>query len=371
MKNQGLEQKCFTVNKMFAGIKTKIFKNTFDNFIFSKKQYLKILTHKYTFFDNSGSEILAKLISTLNIENDKNLNVYLPGYFCGQSLKYLRSLNVNIFFYKLSEKLLPDYQYLKELDLKNKIDVLILVHYFGRIRGQADAAKFAKNNKIILIEDCAHIDNPLRHDLWVGDYLIFSPHKHFSIPFVGILFSKKNMNLLNMRYSNKFFWFLKSFLKKFIKYDRKTKWGKIFNKNTSDFEKYSPSIFIQNLAINCIKKQNREKKSFLNNIDLLNKKLSNISGWKPLISFYKKEIPYILPMVCDSKEIAKRRFYLLNKKYKIAMQWPDLPEEIKYENIIFKKEIFDMVDKIIFLKITNNFSNIFESLNLIYLNVEF
>ena len=206
MKNQGLEQKCFTVNKMFASIKTKIFNNIFDYFIFSKKQNLKILTHGYTFFDNSGSEILAKLISTLNIENDKNLNVYLPGYFCGQSLKYLRSLNINIFFYKLSEKLLPDYEYLKELDFKNQIDVLILVHYFGRIRGQADAAKFAKNNQIILIEDCAHVDNPFRHDLWVGDYLIFSPHKHFSIPFVGILFSKKNMNLLTMRYSNKFFW---------------------------------------------------------------------------------------------------------------------------------------------------------------------
>ena len=34
-------------------------------------------------------------------------------------------------------------------------------------------------------------------------------------------------------------------------------------------------------------------------------------------------------MQCDSTQIARRRFFLLNKKNRLVMLWPDLPEEIK------------------------------------------
>ena len=34
-------------------------------------------------------------------------------------------------------------------------------------------------------------------------------------------------------------------------------------------------------------------------------------------------------MLCDSAEIAKRRFDIINRKTQLVMQWPDLPLEIK------------------------------------------
>ena len=43
---------------------------------------------------------------------------------------------------------------------------------------------------------------------------------------------------------------------------------------------------------------------------------------------------YVLGMICDSKEIAKRRFNLLNQNYQLVMQWPDLPLEINQDNEI-------------------------------------
>ena len=33
-------------------------------------------------------------------------------------------------------------------------------------------------------------------------------------------------------------------------------------------------------------------------------------------------------MICDSSEIAKRRFNIINQRSQVVMQWPDLPYEI-------------------------------------------
>ena len=188
----------------------------FKSLLTNKVPNIKIKNYKYNYFGNSGSELLAKLIDNLNSFNKRKLNVYIPGYFCGQSLKYLRLINVNIKFYKLSNDLMPDYEYLELLTYQNKIDILILVHYFGKIRGQEKAINFSKRNNITLIEDCAHIKNPILFNSWVGDFLIFSPHKHFDIPQIGILFSKTKLDIIIKKHTNKYFWFLKKLLKRFI-----------------------------------------------------------------------------------------------------------------------------------------------------------
>ena len=36
-------------------------------------------------------------------------------------------------------------------------------------------------------------------------------------------------------------------------------------------------------------------------------------------------------MLCDSKQTAKRRYQLLNKRTQIVMRWPDLPSELRLD----------------------------------------
>ena len=107
-----------------------------------KEKYYKLSKMKNVYIGNNCSELLYKLIFQIKQKNNTINNIYLPAYFCGQSLRFLRKLNIKINFYKLTDELLPDYQLLKKLSLKNKVDLFILVHYFGRIKGQKEANEY-------------------------------------------------------------------------------------------------------------------------------------------------------------------------------------------------------------------------------------
>ena len=96
---------------------------------------INIKDFKYIYFGNSGSEILAKLVNILVKQSNNNFKIFIPAYFCGQSLKYLRSLNIKLIFYKLTDELIPDYDYLNKFSF-NKHEDAFLLFIFGRIRGQ-------------------------------------------------------------------------------------------------------------------------------------------------------------------------------------------------------------------------------------------
>ena len=51
-------------------------------------------------------------------------------------------------------------------------------------------------------------------------------------------------------------------------------------------------------------------------------------------------------MLCESEEIAKRRFNIINEKSQFVMQWPDLPSEIKNTNV--EDESCLLVDRTLF-----------------------
>ena len=89
-----------------------------------------------------------------------------------------------------------------------------------------------------------------------------------------------------------------------------------------------------------------------------------------MINFTENDCPYLIPMICETKEIASRRFYILNKKYQIVMQWPDIPLELKSLKDI-NKEIYQLVDKVLFFIIPNNQKKIIKVLNSIQNNPRF
>ena len=50
---------------------------------------------------NSGAECLAEICSSIANKKKRKINICLPAYFCGQSLRFLRSIPVNFHFYEL------------------------------------------------------------------------------------------------------------------------------------------------------------------------------------------------------------------------------------------------------------------------------
>ena len=58
-------------------------------------------------------------------------------------------------------------------------------------------------------------------------------------------------------------------------------------------------------------------------------------------------MPYLFGMICDSSLIAQERFNTLNKRYKLVMQWPDLPNEIRDRTDVCEFSC-DLVDRTLF-----------------------
>ena len=275
------------------------------------------------------------------------------------SLNYLRSLNIKLIFYKLTDELIPDYDYLNKFSFNKHEDAFLLVHFFGRIRGQKKAKEFVNSKGIYLIEDCAHVSGFNIPQKWLGDFIFFSPHKHFSIPKIGILFSKEELKMLNNENIFEYSWYLKRLVKRIIFYRRKLQWGRIYNGEISEFKSLIPSSTLQNKALKLIQRNDNLNQDKLN---FIFEKIAKYSGWRPLINFSENDYPYLIPMICESKEIASRRFYLLNKKYQIVMQWPDIPFELKSLKDI-NKEIYQLVDTVLFFIIPNNQKKIIKVLN--------
>jgi selenocysteine lyase/cysteine desulfurase len=287
------------------------------------------------FWTTGGAESLSIIAELISSSRDRVINIYLPAYFCGQSLRFLRSPNIKLCFYELDKGLLPDYSSIISACDINPVDVFVHVHYFGKVAGQESSRDLADKLGAVLIEDCAHVISPFALKVWKGDYLIFSPHKHFPLPKVSFVVSRDGHKMIESRKKDgfPFVWFLKQPFKKILFRKSFTKWGLVWTEITENTNPMDINLLVKRTTMSYLwdfenfnfrRKKNTEK---------LIEKLSEIEGWKPLMDDDHVIAPYILGMICDSEEIAKKRFYALNENFQIVMQWPDLPFEIKDTNL--------------------------------------
>jgi hypothetical protein len=87
-------------------------------------------------WSSGGAEALATICKHVAKSKKREINVYLPGYFCGQSLRYLRSLPIKLCFYPLDAALLPDYSKINASHKDFSVDIFVHVHYFGSPAGR-------------------------------------------------------------------------------------------------------------------------------------------------------------------------------------------------------------------------------------------
>ena len=300
------------------------------------------------YWRSSGAAALAEVCEQAVLQKDRKIGLLLPGYFCGPSLRYLRNIRVNLKFYPLTDDLTPDYSFIKESLVKNKIDIFLLVHYFGRISSQLESRILADENDLILIEDCAHVISPSVSNKWVGDYLIFSPHKHFPLPLISLILAKRNyLNDLNSMSILPIQWFLKQLIKNIYQAIPKAEWKVVWSGIEEKFVSKVPHSLTVGAASNYLSKTDWYAKTRKNNAILLLNSLALTNRWKPLFDLKEIESPYLLAMLCDTADTAKYRYNVLNKDYRIVMQWPYVPMEIQILKKM-KTQNINSVERILF-----------------------
>lgn len=116
------------------------------------------------------------ICSAVANRRNRRVNVWIPQYFCGETLNPLRANSkYNLVFYPITEALNPNYDDLKDLPSP---DVFLFVHYFGLYLDIEKARRFCdEKTDCVLIEDCAHVAAPIAPFGITGDFSLFSPHK--------------------------------------------------------------------------------------------------------------------------------------------------------------------------------------------------
>jgi lipid II:glycine glycyltransferase (peptidoglycan interpeptide bridge formation enzyme) len=119
------------------------------------------------------------------------VKVWVPEYFCEQSLDLLRAVGSDIKYYPIYEDLTPNLTGFKKMKGIDAPDILVGVHYFGKPNKLSAISDFAKINSAWVVEDAVHVLRPIKGVGSIGDFVMYSPHKHLPIRNGSILLVSK------------------------------------------------------------------------------------------------------------------------------------------------------------------------------------
>lgn len=121
-----------------------------------------------------------------------SITVWLPDFFCNESLTPLRNMGAQLRFYPLSEQMSPDSDAMRALAEDRLPDLVVLVHFFGQPALAAAAVVACRSTGAWLIEDAAHGLRPTPGIGEYGDFVLYSPHKYLPIPDGAVLVVREN-----------------------------------------------------------------------------------------------------------------------------------------------------------------------------------
>ena len=276
----------------------------------------------------SGAGILSSICEK-HKNRDGNITIMLPFYFCGQSLRHLRSMKATLVFYGLDEELTPNFKDIEEV-LNNVVPTIFLhVHYFGRVLEQDKVRRLCNAYNMLMVEDCAHVIHPRVEARWQGDYVFFCPHKFFPVKNGSVLYERESSkkNFVQRKVPFPIFWYLKKYISSFKQkrlMNCEVQWNSLYEDDSflapSDLELgllQSSALGVESIA----RKRVGNRKKLL-------EVLTCFDQWHTIIPTDDTYIPYILGMRCDSIEVAESLCKDLAYFYCPMMRWPDLPSEL-------------------------------------------
>jgi dTDP-4-amino-4,6-dideoxygalactose transaminase len=175
-----------------------------------KKHPYKIEEHLNRIYLVPNARIGLECIFDLMNLNKRN-KILLPSYI-GITKKEgsgifdpVRRKKIGFEFYKINKNLAIDMKDFSKKIESSSIKAALVVHYFGFVQCDLEKiVRICKNNKVFLIEDCAHAFMSKYRGRYLGtfgDASVFSLHKTLPIPNGGLLIIN-NKNLNNPRVSN-------------------------------------------------------------------------------------------------------------------------------------------------------------------------
>ena len=318
-------------------------------------EYWLLNNEKSYWFSRSAWSLYVIVKFRILKNSDNQVKVWVPSYFCNESLVAIRSLPIKLYFYPLLPSGKPDpIECNKMLDNCNP-DIILFVHYFGEEVFSEELSDLAKKNDAWLVEDAVHCLKPCRGIGNQGDFVLYSPHKLLAIPDGGLLVIRKdgpskitsdllekfNFNevydsVINMRQFSNLFpykWLLKRLIQKLGLHLSHKKI--IFNsKNKIPDLKQLPHPKMSKLSKKLLSNMtdlDKESENRKNNQKEWNSSLAkkDISGDDINIIFsHENYIPYLAIFVASDTAMAEKTFDLLHKSKIPVSAWPDLPPEV-------------------------------------------
>ena len=277
--------------------------------------------------------------------------IYIPDYYCYDTVKEFRS-KACVVYYPVNEKLEPDYKMCREMTGNNHPDIFLFCHFWGKVFDTNDAAVFCQNNNAIFVEDAVHVLFPDRRIGTKSDFILFSPWKLLGLPDGAILVTGKKNRFRETcpDYSSYFHdmlshaesvssitgWKLKKIALKVS-----PNLAKPFNESDvnmgndtpsdislCNISEYSKGILLKIKKEELLEMGERRKENYQY---LLYEVKSRYASVDELIHI--SDIPYMLPLSVDEKDIQRELYKTLSKIGAVASTWPNLSPELKKSSI--------------------------------------
>lgn len=143
-------------------------------------------------FAKSSQSIAVIARWRMQISGKTQIRAWIPTYFCNDALRYLRGLGIDLVFYPVTLEMQPDFAACEQLLLDNAMDIFITVHYFGLAMPTDRMASLCRRHGSWLIEDAVHVFRPIPDVGIAGDFVLYSPHKHYAIPDGAIMIIRED-----------------------------------------------------------------------------------------------------------------------------------------------------------------------------------
>ena len=298
---------------------------------------------KTTFWYPRSALILADIWrSRRSLTKNGPYAIWIPDYFCNQSLMPLRELGANIVFYPITKELEPDWIVCRELAGQSPPGLFVLAHYFGKLSDGAEARSFTDQFGAWLIEDAAHVLEPIVETDIVGDLIFYSTHKTLAVP-SGAFLQIQNTDLAFERQNHPLggaplAWLIKRLVEK-LSPDWLHRWR--YATSLRPFDQDPPAqpceaeAFVSRQSLAAMKQMSP------NLHDYAQRRQRNCAAWRRLLlkrpfgvaPFHKKAVdegaaPYRFIAAAETPDAAEAFYELVRSKGIPAESWPDLPPEV-------------------------------------------
>lgn len=276
--------------------------------------------------------------------NARPPKVWVPDFFCNQSLELLRQAGAVITFYPMASSLRPQWDRCRAMAQQNPPDLFVLVHYFGVPGDLAPARELRDDFGVLLIEDAAHALRPATGIGSVGDFVCYSPHKLLAVPDGSVLVVESRSIAAEMRAVVARMtdaapppggWLTRRLVQKMVP-------PGILRR-----VRPSPHVpFDEDMQGTCFPDTPHLSSAARRLLGHLAERLSAIArhrrhadravraaltalpGWEPVATHWGAAAPYRTVMRCLDPDVAAERYTRIRARGGLVESWPDMPPEV-------------------------------------------